>query len=126
MTRKRILFIDDKVEVLAALRASLRKDVERWDMVFVTGGEAALRELGDSTFDMIITDLRMPGIDGAALLSRALHEWPATIRIVLSGSSDFQATEVQTGVIEELLAKPCRAPDLRATIESWFERRRAA
>src|SRR5690349_18199248 len=83
-SRKRILFVDDKSEILAALRAALRRDAERWDMVFAIGGDAALYELSRSTFDMIVTDLRMPGIDGAALLDRALREWPRTIRLMLS------------------------------------------
>lgn len=123
MSRKRILFVDDKAEVLAALRAALRRDAERWDMVFATGGEAALDALKQGPFDMVITDLRMPGIDGAAVLVHTLHEFPQTIRLMLSGSGDFEASEVASGVIEEMLAKPCRTPALRATIESWLGRR---
>jgi DNA-binding NtrC family response regulator len=124
MSRKRILFVDDKAEVLAALRAALRRDADRWDMVFATSGEAALDAMNHGTFDMVITDLRMPGIDGAAVLSYTRRRSPRTIRLMLSGSGDFEASEVANGVIDQLLAKPCRTPALRATIESWFDRAR--
>jgi YesN/AraC family two-component response regulator len=110
---KRILFVDDDPALLAGLRNVLRKERTRWNMEFALGGEAALEKLGATTFDCVVTDLRMPVIDGTAVLDVVHREHPATRCILLSGSE----CEHAIGRVDELLMKPCSAATLRATLE---------
>src|SRR4051812_16077674 len=109
--KRRILFVDDDPTILTSIEKALRGDQPRWDMVFALGGEAGLVELKRARFDVIVSDLQMPGIDGAALLEHVRLEFPKTVRIILSGSESSAVP-----VAHKLLAKPCSAVILRATI----------
>src|ERR1019366_5826779 len=62
---KRILFVDDEPMVLTGLKRSLRPMPAEWEMVFAAGGDEALAAMDRQTFDIIVTDMRMPGMDGA-------------------------------------------------------------
>lgn len=61
---KRILFVDDERNVLDGLRRMLRNMRKEWDMAFCQGGEEALDALGGEPFDVVVSDMRMPGMDG--------------------------------------------------------------
>ena len=111
--KKRILFVDDDPSLLAGLKNVLHRDRKRWDMTFALGGEAALEHLGAGHFDVVVSDLRMPVVDGAAVLAIVKWRTPSTVRIMLSGS-DCEAIAAD---VHELLVKPCSAVTLRATIE---------
>ena len=89
---KRILFVDDESPVLEALRARLHRLADRWEMHFVESGERAVEELERGVFDVVITDMRMPRMDGAELLCIVSERWPDVIRIVLSGYAESQQT----------------------------------
>jgi HD-like signal output (HDOD) protein/CheY-like chemotaxis protein len=114
---KRILFVDDEPQVLENLRARLRKQRTTWDMTFVASGADALRELVASPFDVIITDLRMPVMDGAQLLLRVREDHPHTVRIVLSGQTEQEVSRRMAHVAHQFVAKPCEGPDLQQIIE---------
>ena len=86
----RILFVDDEAPVLDGLRTRLYRESGRWTMVFVDSGARAIAELEQAAFDVIVTDMRMPGMDGAELLQNVSERWPQTIRIVLSGYAELQ------------------------------------
>ncbi len=66
--KRRILFVDDESRVLEGLRRMLWSMRQEWDMVFVDSGPKALEEMARGNFDVIVTDMRMPGMDGAQLL----------------------------------------------------------
>jgi CheY-like chemotaxis protein len=66
---KRILFVDDEVQILESIRDNLRKQRGRWEMVFVDSAKAALTELEKMPFDIVVSDMQMPVTDGATLLS---------------------------------------------------------
>lgn len=114
---KRILFVDDDQSVLDALRNILRKRRGEWEMVFTVGGGAALAEMQKSPFDVVVTDMQMPGMDGAALLTRVRDEYPGTARIVLSGHADRDAIVRALPVTHQFLNKPCDAALLRSVVE---------
>ena len=84
--RKRILFVDDDPLILRSLSSVFHRDRKRWEMVFVVGGEAGLAELRRTAFDILVTDMFMPGLDGISLLAAAKLHSPATVRIMLTGS----------------------------------------
>jgi CheY-like chemotaxis protein len=115
--RKRILFVDDEPAVLAGLQAAFRRDRERWDMVFAPGSDAAVAMLATAEFDAVVSDMRMPGMDGAGLLDHVQNTSPQTRRIMLSGSTDSQDAMRAAAAAEEVLTKPCSARTVRATLE---------
>ena len=67
----RILFVDDEPMLLEALRNAMRSKRKEWEMVFVNGGAAALLELKRAPADVIVSDMRMPEMDGASFLGEA-------------------------------------------------------
>lgn len=113
----RILFVDDEPRILDGLRDLLRRHRRKWDMVFAVGGEAALQQLAAREFDVVVTDMRMPGIDGAALLARVKELYPQVVRIVLSGYSELEATLRAVPVAHQFLTKPTSAEELENVIE---------
>jgi HD-like signal output (HDOD) protein len=115
--KKRILFVDDEAAILAGLQNLLYKDRKRWDMVFALGGQLALDEIRKAPFDIVVSDMRMPGVDGAALLNVIKDECPATVRIMLSGHADREAIVRALPALHQLLSKPCDANTLRGAIE---------
>jgi DNA-binding NtrC family response regulator len=86
---KHILFVDDDRYLLEGLRDALRPHRRRWKMSFVSSGEEAMTLLAEQEHDIVISDLRMPGIDGATLLAQVREEHPTTVRIVLSGQAEL-------------------------------------
>jgi len=117
IVKKRILFVDDEPAILAGLQNLLYKDRRRWEMVFALGGQLALDEIRKAPFDIVVSDMRMPGIDGAMLLNVIKDEWPATVRIMLSGHADREAIVRALPALHQLLSKPCDANTLRGAIE---------
>jgi HD-like signal output (HDOD) protein/ActR/RegA family two-component response regulator len=119
--RKRVLFVDDEPAILAGLQNLLYKDRRRWEMVFANGGEAALAHLRVRPFDVVVSDMRMPGMDGAVLLNLVKDEFPATARIMLSGHAEREAIVRALPALHQLLSKPCDAETLRRAIERGIE-----
>jgi putative nucleotidyltransferase with HDIG domain len=89
---------------------------ETWDMHFVESGATALALLEKNHFDAIITDMRMPEIDGAQLLAQIKQLYPHMVRIVLSGYSDQNMTLRAAESAHRYLSKPCDADELRQTV----------
>jgi putative nucleotidyltransferase with HDIG domain len=114
---KRILFVDDESKVLDGIRRMLHQDRSRWEMEFAVGGEAALQKCDEASFDVVVSDMRMPGMDGATLLGRICQRLPAAARIILSGYSDVGVSTRAVPVAHRFLTKPCSATELRATLE---------
>lgn len=114
---KRILFVDDESKILDGIRRTLHADRKRWDMQFALGGEAALRACEAASFDVVISDLRMPGMDGATLLRHIRDRFPGSARIILSGYSEVALATEALPMVHRFLAKPCKASELQSTIE---------
>lgn len=117
MTTPRILFVDDEAPVLDALKDLLRKYRGTWDMSFVTSGAEALAILGEAPVDVVVSDMRMPGMDGTALLSEVKARYPATARLVLSGHADRETVVRALPVVQQYLSKPCDSDVLRKAID---------
>lgn len=116
--KKRILFVDDDPQVLAGLEGVLRRDRARWEMVFALGGQRALDELGKERFDVVVTDMRMPDVDGVTVLLTVNEASPETLRILLTGYTDDEALARVRPIVHQLLQKPCTAATLRSALES--------
>jgi HD-like signal output (HDOD) protein len=115
-TKKRILFVDDDRDILDGLRAVLRQQRREWDVVFALGGPAALEEVNGSAFDVIVTDMRMPVVDGAELLRQVKALQPRAVRIVLSGQTDSETAMKTVFTAHQFLSKPCDVDELRAVV----------
>ena len=118
---RRILFVDDEPQILRAMQRSLRRRCGDWEMVFANGAHAALAELTSRHFDVVVSDGRMPEMDGIALLKRVKAEHPTTIRIILSGHADDEAMIPALPAIHQFLSKPCEISVLEAVLESALE-----
>ncbi|MEQ1690560.1 MAG: response regulator [Gemmatimonas sp.] len=114
---KHILFVDDDQAVLDGLRDMLRKQRQRWVMTFVSSGEQALAHLETNSVDLIVSDMRMPGMDGVALLTKVKALYPETARIVLSGYAEREAVIGALPVAHQFLSKPCSSDTICAVIE---------
>ena len=104
----KILFVDDEPRVLEGLQRLLSHLSGEWDMTFVESGKEAVACLEAESFEVIVTDMRMPGMDGADLLQLVYRRWPETVRIVLSGHSELEAALRCVPVAHQFLSKPCR------------------
>ena len=105
----RVLFVDDDACVLGGLADSLRRRPTGWDARFALGGQAALVVVGGRRFDVVVSDLSMPRVNGIAVLERARELQPDAVRIVLSGGAGPGVALEVTRVAHRYLAKPYRA-----------------
>ena len=117
---KKILFVDDEPNILEALSRMLFPMRKEWSMSFACGGEAALKLLGEEEFDVLVSDLRMPGMDGAALLMKVQEQHPDMVRFVLSGQSDMETSLKAVGAAHQFMAKPCNAKVLKSNVDRAF------
>ncbi len=118
---KQVLFVDDDAGLLAGLRNALRTERRRWGMRFALGGEEALRLLAEQPADVVVSDMRMPGMDGLELLARVKHAWPETARVVLSGHADLSAVARAAALAHQYLLKPIDVEGLRQVLGRLFE-----
>lgn len=120
---KRLLFVDDEPMVLEALRRALHAKRQEWEMRFVTSPSAAMEALDREPFDAIITDMRMPEMDGAQLLEYVKEHHSDMVRIVLSGQSKKETIMRSIVPAHQFLSKPCNFQELRDRLAEAFARR---
>jgi HD-like signal output (HDOD) protein len=113
---KRIIFVDDELNVLQAMRRSLHCMRNEWNMEFVPGGTEALAALKTTPADVIVSDMRMPGMDGWQLLTEVKKLYPQTVRLILSGHAEATSIMRAVGMAHQYLAKPCESAAIRDAI----------
>lgn len=111
---KRVLFVDEKRESLEALKGMLERQELPWEAAFATSGKSALDLLSEESFDVIISDIRMPEMDGAALLKIACERSPGVVRIVVCSQEEMNGALRAVPVAHQFLLKPCE-PHKRET-----------
>jgi DNA-binding NtrC family response regulator len=116
-----ILFVDDEPPVLAALARQLRRDRSRWEMVFAVGGQRGIDEIRNRCFTVVVSDFRMPDVDGIKVLTEAAVACPGVVLIMLSGAAEAEAMSRAVPSLHELIFKPCDTATLRAAIERAVE-----
>jgi HD-like signal output (HDOD) protein len=112
-----ILFVDDEPNVLNGLQRMLRNRRLEWRMEFAAGGKEALLALEKNHYDLIVSDMRMPEMDGVELLTKVKEIYPHIMRIALSGQSSKETVLHIVGPIHQYLQKPCDAQSLKNTID---------
>src|SRR6202050_1632096 len=121
---ERVLFVDDEPNVLLAIQRTLRKQVEIQTATSGLEGLRLLREAG--AFALVVSDMRMPSMNGAQFLAQVREQEPDTVRMILSGQADLQATiaAVNEGHIYRFLSKPCPPDQLSAAVEDGLKQHR--
>lgn len=122
--KPRILIVDDDTNILNGLRRLLRTMSDQWDMTFIDGAQQALIMMELSPFDVVVSDMRMPQIDGAQLLSEIQQRYPGTVRVILSGYADQDSVLRTVGPAHQYVAKPSDATTIVDTIRRTLELRR--
>jgi response regulator RpfG family c-di-GMP phosphodiesterase len=116
-----VLCVDDEPNILSALKRTLRPEGVR--VITADGGTTALEILARESVDVVVSDMRMPEMDGAQLLEQVSQRWPASIRILLTGHADMSATvaAINRGRIFRYMNKPWDDTELRATVRQALE-----
>jgi DNA-binding NtrC family response regulator len=113
--RPRILFVDDEPFVLKSMAAILRKDFE---VISASSGPAALEFLErEPGLRVVVSDYRMPGMDGGAFLAQVREKFPSTIRLLLSGAGAENVVSKDPALFFRFLAKPCPRETMVLAIE---------
>lgn len=119
-----VLLVDDEPNVLEGLKRNLAMD---YDVVTATSGKEGLRRLAeDGPFAVVVSDMRMPGMDGAQFLAQARTAAPETVRMLLTGYAEVEAAirAIQEGGIFRFLTKPCPPALLQESMEAAVEQHR--
>ncbi|SEL89301.1 Response regulator c-di-GMP phosphodiesterase, RpfG family, contains REC and HD-GYP domains [Roseateles sp. YR242] len=119
-----VLFVDDEPSILSSLRRLVHPQGYR--VLLATSGAEALQQLAQEPVDLVVSDMRMPEMDGAEFLEQVRTRWPLVGRILLTGYADIQATvaAVNRGQIQRHIAKPWDDQELLTAIDDALARRR--
>jgi HD-like signal output (HDOD) protein/CheY-like chemotaxis protein len=120
----RVLFVDDEPLVVRSLRRTLATRKLGWEPCFTESGTQALALVDEGNIDVIVSDMHMPGMDGATLLRRVQERHPEVVRIILSGQTDPKLVFRAVPVAHQFLTKPFDTTLLVATIERALDLRR--
>lgn len=121
--RGRLLCVDDEPNILSALRRLFRG--HPWDVTIASSGAQALELMAQQPFDVVLSDMRMPEMDGATLLQKVYEAWPDTTRILLTGYADMQSTiaAINEGRVHRFISKPWNDVELPLVIAQAMEHR---
>lgn len=114
---EQVLFVDDEPHILDGLRRTFRRKRDDWDMRFASGADEALRLLEEKPATVVVSDMKMPGRDGADLLAEVKERYPETVRVILSGHSEIELVMKAVGPSHQYLSKPCEPEKLENTIK---------
>ncbi|PPC92175.1 MAG: hypothetical protein CTY34_00795 [Methylobacter sp.] len=122
-TPTRILFVDDEQNVLDGIRRMLRRQQGQWELFFAHDGESAIQLLNRQTIDVLVTDMKMPGIQGDELLQYTAKHFPETARLVLTGQTEQSGHYAILEYAHQCLAKPCEAETLKKAVSEALQSR---
>jgi HD-like signal output (HDOD) protein/CheY-like chemotaxis protein len=117
------MFVDDEPSILSALRRMLRPKRDVWEMCFEESGAEALERIDQVPIDVIVTDFRMPKMNGGQLLDEVRRRRPEISRIILSGHTDEKDLTTVACVAHQFLIKPCKPAELIAALDRALELR---
>lgn len=117
----RLLLLDDEQDILNALKRLLRKD---YDITTFTEGGEALKYIAENSIDIIMSDMRMPAMDGAEFLAKARELQPESVRLLLTGFSDMDSTikAINEGGVYTYIGKPWDNQELKMVLANASEK----
>jgi HD-like signal output (HDOD) protein/ActR/RegA family two-component response regulator len=113
---KRILFVEDNAMLRDMFHVVLSNEHERWEVGTAASGEEALELIKHQTFDVVASDMHMPGMNGVELLKEVMNLYPGTSRIIISGAADHAAAAEAMGSTHQFIMKPIDVNTLRSTL----------
>ena len=113
----RILFVDDEPKILEPLLRTLRGQRYQWEIALANSGKAALTLLEANPFDVVVADMQMPGMNGAALLRQVRDRFPDVVRIILTGYTELEAAFRAVPIAHQFLTKPCDPDQVRDALD---------
>jgi len=118
-----LLFVDDETNILSSLRRLFRP--LGYKILVAPGGKEGLEIMENSAVDLIISDMRMPEMDGATFLAKVAERWPETVRILLTGYADMESTiaAINVGKIYKYISKPWDENDIKLSVRHALEQR---
>tara|TARA_B110000008_G_scaffold253821_1_gene269358 strand:+ start:556 stop:969 length:414 start_codon:yes stop_codon:yes gene_type:complete len=120
----KVLVVDDEEAILKGIRLNLGRT---FDITIANGPHEALRSFKeDGPFEVVVSDMRMPGMDGATMLRKIKEENPEVMTILLTGHADFEfggSQALQSGMLFKILNKPCPPQKLSAVIRAAIDER---
>jgi len=119
-SRIKILYVDDEENNLNSFKAAFRRE---YDVTVALSAKDAKELLKTESFEIIITDQRMPGITGVEFLASIIDEYPEAIRMLLTGYADIQAVidAINKGQIFQYITKPWDEQQMRVVINNAYE-----
>ena len=114
--KETILFVDDEPNILQGLQRLLRPRRHEWEMTFVSSAQEAITLMRQQCFDVVVSDMRMPEMDGADLLEEVKKLCPRSVRIILSGQAEVETIIKSIKSAHQYLSKPCDPEQLESTI----------
>ncbi|MEZ6044426.1 MAG: response regulator [Planctomycetaceae bacterium] len=118
-----VFFVDDEQNVLDGLRRVLRRKAKDWDLHFFLRADEALKKMEEIPCDAIISDMRMPQMDGATFMKEVATRFPDTIRFILSGYADSESLGRALAYTHQFFAKPWDADQLVNLISQTLNQR---
>ena len=112
----RVLLVDDEPNVVQGLTRMMRSVRDEYETRYALSGTEALRIMAEWPADVVVSDMRMPGMNGVELLNRIAAEYPEAVRLILSGHTDREVIMQSAVVAHQFLAKPCDAQTLVHTL----------
>jgi len=112
-----ILFVDDDPFILKGIKRSVEEYDDIWSADFATSGKDALAKLAQHSFDAVVTDMHMPGMDGIQLLDAVSQNMPGVIRFVLSGNTSDAQVLKSTHLVHQMIPKPCDMEHIYTIVE---------
>ena len=118
----KILCVDDEPNILSALRRMFM--LSGFDIEEASSGAEAIKKLEEKEFHLVLSDMQMPGMNGAELLAQVRERWPKVMRLMLTGTADLKAaiSAINEGEIYRYLTKPWNDEEVVSTIKSALER----
>lgn len=113
MNKKGVLFVDDEPNILSGIQRMLRSLRKEYDFYFAESGKVALEVIEENDIDIVVSDMRMPGMDGAEFLTAVKKDHPQIIRIMLTGQADEESVFRTVNVVHQFLSKPCEPEFLK-------------
>lgn len=120
-TRRSVLMVSDDQPLLATLKKSFENHPGGWTMSFALGSRQALEALALRSFDVILAEIRLTGMNGAELLNEVMHRQPCVLRFLLAGKTDEELTVQYAGLPHQYLLKPDDAESLKAVLRRVLE-----
>jgi HD-like signal output (HDOD) protein len=112
----RLLFVDDEPHVLEGLRRMMRRVRDQWEVRTANSGQEALEIMAEWPAEVVVSDMRMPHMNGVELLNLIAAQYPEAVRLILSGHTDREVIMQSAIVAHQFLAKPCNAETMVATL----------